>query len=192
MKDLRPRILEAALQVFMRYGVARTRMSDIASEAGVVRQTLYSFFDNKDDILCATIRFYSEKSLIELKQVWSTLDRLEDQLDAFYESAIVSSYRMISASTDARDMIGGYNEKGKAETKRSQTKKIEAWTELLTRQMPNSRQNGTASVAEIAEYIVLSGFGVRDQADSEAQLATLLKVQKSGVIALINEAKAKA
>ena len=187
MKDLRPKILEAALQVFMRYGVARTRMSDIASEAGVVRQTLYSFFDNKDDILCATIRFYSEKSLTELKQVWSTLDRLDDQLDAFYDHAIVSSYRMISASTDARDMIGGYNENGKAESKRSQCQKIAAWTELLSKRMPHLEKSDAKRPAQLAEYIVLSAFGLRDQADSELQLTALLEVQKQGVLAQISD-----
>ena len=114
----------------MRYGVERTRMSDIAKEAGAVRQTLYSFFDSKDDILCAAIRYFSTRSLSEVKREWEGCDSLAGKIDVYFEHAIIDSFLMISASPDARDMIGGYNAKGRAEIKRVQMTLIETAWEL--------------------------------------------------------------
>ncbi len=44
-------ILEAAVKSFARTGYHRTRISDIASEAGVADGTVYIYFENKEDIL---------------------------------------------------------------------------------------------------------------------------------------------
>ena len=185
MKEMRPKILDAALQVFMRYGVGRTRMSDIAAEAGIVRQTLYSFFDSKDAILCATIRRVSDLSLAEIKRRWERCDRLDEKLDVFFERAIIDSYRMITASPDARDMIDGYNARGKAEIERVQVDKIDAWAAVLDPHMPRPGKRNV-STNLLAEYIVLSSLGLRDNAGDERQLRALLDVQKLGIIALVN------
>ncbi len=44
-------ILEAALSAFARFGFHRTRISDIAGEAGVADGTVYIYFEKKEDIL---------------------------------------------------------------------------------------------------------------------------------------------
>ncbi len=45
------RIVEAARTCFLRDGVRRTRMSDVALEAGVVRQTLYDWVRSRDHLV---------------------------------------------------------------------------------------------------------------------------------------------
>lgn len=182
MEDIKTKVLEAALTVFMRYGVARTRMSDIAAQAGVARQTLYALFKNKDDILCAAIRYYSALSLADIRAAWAQQHRLGDKLDTYYAHAILSSYAMLSASTDARDMIGGFNDVGKAETEIAQAHKIDAWVEILTGHLEPDDQD---AAQKLAAFIVLSSIGLRDQAQSEAQLRALLEVQKQGILAQV-------
>ena len=49
--DKRARILAAALTAFGRRGVAKTRIADIASEAGIAYGLVYHYFKNKDEIL---------------------------------------------------------------------------------------------------------------------------------------------
>lgn len=44
-------IVGAARAVFARYGVARTRMADIAKEAQLARQTLYDFVAGRDELI---------------------------------------------------------------------------------------------------------------------------------------------
>ena len=158
-------------------------MSDIAAEAGVARQTIYSFFKNKDEILCASIRHYSDQSLAQIRRQWAQCFELGEKLDAFFEHAIVSSFAIVSATPDARDMIGGYNAAGKAETDLAQADKIAAWAETLADHLPPT--NRTIQSSQLAEYIVMTSLGLRDLAKSEKQLRMLLEIQKQGILSMV-------
>lgn len=46
----RDAILEAANEQFRQYGYRKTSMDDISKRLGISRASLYSYFDNKDDI----------------------------------------------------------------------------------------------------------------------------------------------
>lgn len=49
----RAEILAAALRVFAREGIARARINDIASEAGVPSASIYDYFDTKEELAYA-------------------------------------------------------------------------------------------------------------------------------------------
>jgi AcrR family transcriptional regulator len=51
----REAILDAAYSLIARLGVQRTTFEDIASKAGVSRQTLYRHFDGKDDLVAGVM-----------------------------------------------------------------------------------------------------------------------------------------
>ncbi|MFZ2510903.1 MAG: TetR/AcrR family transcriptional regulator [Gordonia sp. (in: high G+C Gram-positive bacteria)] len=51
--EARARILTAATRCVERYGLAKTRLVDVASEAGVTRQTVYRYFSSVDEMLTA-------------------------------------------------------------------------------------------------------------------------------------------
>ena len=70
--EKRERILEGALRAFAKKGFYNTRVSEIASEAGVADGTIYLYFKNKDDLLI---------SLFEDRMEW-VIDRLEAELQA--------------------------------------------------------------------------------------------------------------
>lgn len=53
--DARRRLLDAAARCVGRLGVERTRLADVAAEAGVTRPTLYAYFSNRDDLLRAAL-----------------------------------------------------------------------------------------------------------------------------------------
>jgi len=44
-------ILEAAHMVFMKYGIEKSTLDDIAKECGFKQQALYYYFKNKDDLI---------------------------------------------------------------------------------------------------------------------------------------------
>lgn len=54
--DVSSRLVAAARNCYRRKGVTNTTMSDIASEAGVVRATLYRYFPSKEAMLLAVFR----------------------------------------------------------------------------------------------------------------------------------------
>lgn len=56
-------ILEAAHVQFSRYGFRRTSMEDIAKETGVSRASLYSHFENKEEIFRELSVFLHEQAL---------------------------------------------------------------------------------------------------------------------------------
>lgn len=66
----RERILQSALRVFARKGFYNSRVSEIASAAGVADGTIYLYFKSKDDILI---------SLFEDRMAW-LIERLETEL----------------------------------------------------------------------------------------------------------------
>ena len=57
------RIIEAACTCFGRYSVARTRLEDVAAEAGISRPLLYQFFANRQALMDAVINRQIEKHL---------------------------------------------------------------------------------------------------------------------------------
>ena len=61
----RESILAAAQVQFSRYGFRRTSMEDIAKETGVSRASLYSHFDNKEEIFRSLVAQLHERSLAE-------------------------------------------------------------------------------------------------------------------------------
>ena len=69
--DKRERILAGALKAFARKGFYNTKVSEIASEAGVADGTIYLYFKNKDDLLIC---------LFEDRMEW-IIERLKTELD---------------------------------------------------------------------------------------------------------------
>ena len=61
----RESILSAAQVQFSRYGFRRTSMADIAKETGVSRASLYSYFENKEEIFRSLAASLHERSLAE-------------------------------------------------------------------------------------------------------------------------------
>ncbi len=59
----RESILAAAEVQFSRYGFRRTSMEDIAKETGVSRASLYSYFENKEEIFRSLTEHLHEQSL---------------------------------------------------------------------------------------------------------------------------------
>ena len=108
-------ILDAAVRVFSRYGVKRTTMNDLAREAGISRQTLYNAFRNKDDILRALIRVYSEQAVAEIEAGLKSVEGLGPGLDLAFEKIAVQPFDMIRASPNAEDIVEGFNATSQAE-----------------------------------------------------------------------------
>lgn len=56
MKDREKHILDAARQVFGDNGFYRTKIQDIADEAGIGKGTVYEYFESKEELFCRMVR----------------------------------------------------------------------------------------------------------------------------------------
>jgi TetR/AcrR family transcriptional regulator len=65
-KAARPQeLLEAGLRLFLRKGLAGTRIEDVAREAGASKGTLYLYYPSKDDLFKAVVRHYLTQVIVE-------------------------------------------------------------------------------------------------------------------------------
>lgn len=115
MNDREKNILEAAVRAFSRFGVKRTSMTDLCEEAGVSRQTLYNTYKNKDDILRALIRYYTDNAIEEIETGLAGVEDLGDQLDIIFDKMSVAGFDLVQAMPNAEDIIDGFNASGQEE-----------------------------------------------------------------------------
>ncbi len=86
--DKRAVILDAALRTFVKRGYTKTKVAEIASEAGVAEGTLYNYFPSKEDLLLA---LFDEKWNAIIHEVKSKINRLDDpnkKLKAIFSSVV--------------------------------------------------------------------------------------------------------
>lgn len=86
--DKRRIILDAALKTFVRRGYSETRVSEIASEAGVAEGTLYNYFPSKEDLLLALFDEKWSGIIDEIKNKISRFDDPNKKLKAIFSLVI--------------------------------------------------------------------------------------------------------
>ena len=78
--DKREAILRAAIKVFARNGYFNSKVSDIASEAGIADGTVYLYFKSKEEILHSIFDRAMEEFIAEGKREIAGLEKADDKL----------------------------------------------------------------------------------------------------------------
>lgn len=79
-EEKRQRILEGAIRAFAAGGFYRTRVSDVAREAGVADGTIYLYFEGKDDLLAQIFEQSLERFWIRGEDYLLASDAPDQQL----------------------------------------------------------------------------------------------------------------
>jgi AcrR family transcriptional regulator len=92
--DRNRRILEAAASLFRELGYDSARIEDIAERAEVSVGTFYNYYENKGDILVATVSMEVEEVLESGKAIVenppaTTLDALHALIDQYFDHSLV-------------------------------------------------------------------------------------------------------
>ncbi|MTI10303.1 TetR/AcrR family transcriptional regulator [Curvivirga aplysinae] len=181
MKKNEIEIIEAAIRVLSRYGVKRTTMNDIAEEAGVVRQTLYNLYKNKNDVLRGTTRYVMAQMLEEIQQNAYGSEKLSDQLDVVFNVYAIQSYEMVANLPDAKDILSGVVEivaKEKAEAIKLLTQEV---INLLSPYKAPIEANGL-DIETYADFIMISLSFIKMEAKSRGHLDEYLSVLKANIL----------
>lgn len=108
-KNKREAILNAAFTTFKYYGYRKTSMDDIATALGISRASLYSYFENKDDIFRCVLISVTESGLVEAKRCLGLADL---DLTARIEAALLARYlplhRMLIESVHGEELAESY------------------------------------------------------------------------------------
>lgn len=186
MKKIEATIVEAAIRVFSRYGVKRTTMNDIASEAGIVRQTLYNVFKNKDDVLKGAINWYVNQSIVSIVAGVSDVSSLDDKLDIVFDYMVIKPFEQLQTMPHAGDVITGFNEAAKKEITDGNERYRVVIEELL---LPDEEAFVTAGigVGQLSDLIQRSAIGFKHNANSQSHLRELLNSLKRLVLSITGD-----
>jgi len=78
--EARERIVDAAEAAIQRWGVARTRIDDIAAEAHCGRTTIYRYFGNRDNVIVEVVVRQDRRLLASLVDLLATLPDSPDKV----------------------------------------------------------------------------------------------------------------
>lgn len=173
------RVLAAARTVFSRYGYSRTTMGDIAKAAGMSRPALYLMFPGKDEIFAAVVSRLGVEILETIREGVTTRDTLQEQLRYAFTVWAVNSYKLVSASPDARDLVEGNHKAVEAI--------YEAFeglvAELLTPAVRAVRLRTTPKA--VARLLVRSSRGLKQTAKDSEDLQSMLDLLISLTVAAL-------
>ncbi len=79
----RERILEAAIELFNRWGFTKTSLDEIARAAHIAKSTIYYYFPSKENLFIVAIEEKAEEFFCNLYTAIDASERFEDKLSCF-------------------------------------------------------------------------------------------------------------
>jgi len=177
------KILEAAGQLFARYGVSKTTMNDIARDAGVARQTLYNAYPSKDEVLRAVIRLDIEETHRAVVTAWDEAGGLGEKLDIFFNAGPLKWYDMVQSSPDMAELFDGLHKVAKVELDQAAALWTASFADALAKEgVSEARRDG------LADFIYSTSGNAKYNAQDRTVVETRLAMLKASVLALTNGA----
>jgi len=113
------RILNAAADLFVRYGYRKTSMDDVARQAGVAKGTLYLYFKTKADLMVQVVVLEKKRFIAEMKPLFEEPDPVE-RLRKYVSLAVTLAKempitsRLATGDTDMLDLMEEIDEETRA------------------------------------------------------------------------------
>jgi AcrR family transcriptional regulator len=177
-------IIEAAFSVFSRFGVKRTTMNDIATEAKIARQTLYNAFENKDDVLRATIRLNTERTLAAIEAEFQDVADFGEKIDIAFENIVAIPCAMIRASPHFEELVNGFKDTSKKELEAADTQYKKVFEDMLRPYAARIEDRGL-TLSDLAECIIHATNGFKRDSEDEKHLRGLLTSLKRLVLCMV-------
>jgi AcrR family transcriptional regulator len=103
-RDTSDDILSAAIAVFFRHGLGRVTMEDVAREAGVSRQTVYTRFGSKERLFVAAATHLFDEAHERAEEALAGPGDLWERVRAAFEACNVSHVRQLERSEHAAEL----------------------------------------------------------------------------------------
>lgn len=188
MTDKNLKMLNAAVATFARYGVKRTTMGDVAKQAGISRQTLYSSFPNKDELLAGAILHLSEGIMSQVYAEWETVTNFDEQLDIYFKHAVIAVFEMIKTSPVIDGIAAQSTEFGKDAPARALLKVGEMAQRALAEKLSPFRkeiEDTGQTIEQFAAFIYTTAKGLENIATTSEELLPLLESLKISILRTI-------
>lgn len=161
----------AAMEVFSRYGYARTTMGDIAAEAGISRPALYLLFPDKEAVFGAVIQAMDEQKHREIRAAIAGFDSLHAKLLHACKSWGSHGFDLVEAHPDSADLF----DLRFAAVRQVYDNFQSLVAELIRDQVQSARMADRPEV--LARCLVFGMRGLRETARSGKEMRRLIAVQ---------------
>lgn len=98
-------ILEAAKQVFGKYGFTKTTLDDVANAVGMKKASLYYYYSSKEDLFKDVVKSETDELIKELEENIFKLSSLTEQLISFVKIRIDYLHKLINLHNLAASII---------------------------------------------------------------------------------------
>ena len=175
----RQRVADAALNVFQRYGFARTTMADIADAAGISRPALYLLFPNKEEIFAAAVRSANDRNLHAIRANVASQAGLEQQLTFVCQAWVGGGYDQVRRFPDAKDLT----DLPLPPVQEAYAAFQELLAGLMADAVAATRWEVTAT--ELARLLVVAMRGFKGEAKDRQDLDRMIALEVSAVVAAL-------
>lgn len=184
MNEKDKNILIGATELFTRYGFKKTTMGDIAEQAQISRQTLYSKYDNKHDVMVACLLMIADKMLTQIEAEWTDCDDLATKLAIYLRISVLEPYQAIQTLPDADDLMMIYQ--GMSEDTRADmdNQKINLLASAFEPYAHELAEHHTTPIA-LSEYIMRSAEGFKPTAKNIDHLKSMLNILQQSVMMMM-------
>ena len=162
MAEKRTRILQAAQSLFIRYGVKRTSIDEVARAADIAKGTLYLYYESKEMLFAEVAKHICADILAEARQASAMPAPLAERLVGILDAKIGVLYRLVEHSPHVRELT---------ETKEAMASATFATLERDIQQLITtvlSEENIARQGA--AEMFIAAAVGTTQSGDSSAEL----------------------
>ncbi len=167
------RVLAAARELFDRYGYKRTTMADIAKQAGMSRQTLYSSYPNKEAILRAAMIAMARTTAAEIEAGLESATDLGAQLRLVLEKTTLEPFVRIYSQPDAKDLLEGAAAAGADVMEESKARYCALTEEILEPHAARIAKIGMTP-ERLARHLAASAAGLKAHAADADELRRAL------------------
>ena len=184
MDDKDSKILSAAYDSFIRYGVKRTTMGDVAQAAGVSRPTLYASYSNKEELLGGIIRQCYSDLIRKIRTQAKEAASIDVKLDIYFEHAILSLYDLTQNWPDAE----GVFEFGNQSAVDAYEAALIQQKDLLSELFADHAENITAhksSIHELSDFTVACANKLKKNVTKRQILEHRLNTLKIAILAVV-------
>ena len=147
-EETRKRILEAAEELFGRYGFAKTTMAEIAGRCDMSAANIYRFFKNKDEIVAEMAHLYFRKVEGSLRAVVKRNGpTAPERLEEFVVEMLSHSHNLCSCEEKMNESVGYIiGRRGDLIDKHQ-----EAMRSLLAEVLAEGNRSGEFDVADVVQ-----------------------------------------
>ena len=178
--ERRQSILSAAVDVFLRYGYARTTMGDVAEAAKLSRPTLYVLFPKKDDIFAAVVEDMNNRKLAELRTAMRGMRSFERKLHHCCEEWGSHGMELMEVHPDARDLF----DITRPAVQAIYEDFIRLLAELLSEGMIGTKLK--ASPSHLARNLAFATRGFKNAVKNAAEMRQMIALEVDTVLAAIS------